>query len=88
MSPIEYVWDALDGRIQQQVPVPANIQELGTPIKEERTNMPQATIDSLVKSKYQPSHYATTLQTGIADASTTSSGKFLNFFDEMDYVRS
>ncbi len=28
MSPIEHVWDALDRRIRQHVPVPANIQQL------------------------------------------------------------
>uniref|UniRef100_A0A8C9XA97 Tc1-like transposase DDE domain-containing protein n=1 Tax=Sander lucioperca TaxID=283035 RepID=A0A8C9XA97_SANLU len=28
MSPIEYVWDALDRRIRQRVPGPANIQQL------------------------------------------------------------
>ncbi len=30
MSPIEHVWDALDRRIHQRVPVPANIQQLCT----------------------------------------------------------
>ncbi len=30
MSPIEHVWDALDRRIRQRVPVPANIQQLHT----------------------------------------------------------
>jgi len=39
MSPIEHVWDALD-------PVPANIQQLRTAIEEERTNIPQATINN------------------------------------------
>ncbi len=39
MSPIEHVWDALDRRIQQRVPVPANIQLL-----------PQATINNLINS--------------------------------------
>ncbi len=34
MSPIEHVWDALDQRIQQRVPVPANIQQLHTAIEE------------------------------------------------------
>ncbi len=34
MSPIEYVWDALDRRIRQRVPVPANIQKLRTAIEE------------------------------------------------------
>ncbi len=41
MSPIEHVWDALDRRIQQRVPVPANIQQLRTTIEEEWTNIPQ-----------------------------------------------
>ncbi len=39
MSPIEHVWDALDRRIQQRVPVPANIQQL-----------PQATINNFINS--------------------------------------
>ncbi|KAL0191014.1 hypothetical protein M9458_013712, partial [Cirrhinus mrigala] len=34
MSPTEHVWDALDRRIRQRVPVPANIQELRTAIEE------------------------------------------------------
>ncbi len=48
MSPIEHVWDALDRRIQQRVPVPANIQQLRTAIEKEWTNMPQATINNLI----------------------------------------
>ncbi len=50
MSPIEHVWDALDRRIRQRVPVPANIQQLSTAIEEEWTNIPQATIDNLINS--------------------------------------
>ncbi len=50
MSPIEYVWDALDRRIRQRVPVPANIQKLRTAIEEEWTNIPQATINNLINS--------------------------------------
>lgn len=30
MSPIEHVWDALDQRIRQHVPVPVNIQQIRT----------------------------------------------------------
>ncbi len=37
MSPIEHVWDALDRRIRQRVPVPANIPQLRTAIEEEWT---------------------------------------------------
>ncbi len=48
MSPIEHVWDALDRRIRQRVPVPANIQQLRTAIEKEWTNMPQATINNLI----------------------------------------
>ncbi len=48
MSPIEHVWDALDRRIRQRVPVPANIQQLHT--EEEWTNIPQATINNLINS--------------------------------------
>ncbi len=50
MSPIEHVWDALDWRIRQHVPVPANIQHLRTAIEEEWTNIPQATINNLINS--------------------------------------
>ncbi len=50
MSPIEHVWDALDRRIRQCVPVPANIQQLRTAIEEEWTNIPQATINNLINS--------------------------------------
>ncbi len=46
MSPIEHVWDALDRRIRQRVPVSANIQQLHTAIKEEWTNIPQSTTGS------------------------------------------
>ncbi len=35
MSPIEHVWDALDWRIRQRVPVPANIQQRRTAFEEE-----------------------------------------------------
>ncbi len=51
ISPIEHVWDVLDRRIQQRVPVPANIQQLRTAIEEEWTNIPQATINSLINSR-------------------------------------
>ena len=50
MSPVEHVWDALDPRVRQSVPVPANIQQLHISIEEEWNNIPQATIDSLINS--------------------------------------
>ncbi len=50
MSPIEHVWDPLDRRIHQRVPVPANIQQLRSAIEEEWTNIPQATINNLINS--------------------------------------
>ncbi len=50
MSPIEHVWDALDQRIQQRVPVPANIQKLCRAIEEEWTNIQQAKINNLINS--------------------------------------
>jgi hypothetical protein len=50
MSPIEHVWDALDQRVRQHVPVPANIQHLHTAIEEVWDNIPQATINSLINS--------------------------------------
>ncbi len=53
MSPIERVWDALDRRIRQRVPVPANIQQLHTAIEEEWTNIPQATINNQIYSMWR-----------------------------------
>ncbi len=50
MSHIEHAWDALDRRIWQRVPVPANIQQLRTAIEEDWTNIPQATINNLINS--------------------------------------
>ncbi len=50
ISPIEQVWDALDQRIRQRVPVPADIQQLRTAIKEEWINIPQATINNPINS--------------------------------------
>ncbi len=50
MSPIEHVWDALDRRIRQRVPVPANIQQFHRAIEEEWTNIQQATINNLINS--------------------------------------
>jgi hypothetical protein len=50
MTPIEHVWDSLDHRVRQRVSVLANIQQLRTAIEEERDNIPQATINSLIKS--------------------------------------
>jgi hypothetical protein len=35
MSPIEPVWDGLDLRVRQCVPVPDNIQQLRTAMEEE-----------------------------------------------------
>ena len=46
MSPIEHVWDALDRRVRQRVPVPANIQQIRTqPLKRSGTTFhrPQST---------------------------------------------
>ncbi len=43
MSPIEHVWDALNRRIRQRVPVPANIQQLRTSIEEEWFHRSQLT---------------------------------------------
>ncbi|KAL0151321.1 hypothetical protein M9458_053373 [Cirrhinus mrigala] len=45
MSPIEHVWDALDRRIRQRVPVPANIQQLRKTIEESGSTFhrPQST---------------------------------------------
>ncbi len=53
MSPIEHVWDGLDWRIQQRVPVPANIQQRRTAIEEEWTNIPQTTINNLLNSMWR-----------------------------------
>uniref|UniRef100_A0AAZ3QDS3 Tc1-like transposase DDE domain-containing protein n=1 Tax=Oncorhynchus tshawytscha TaxID=74940 RepID=A0AAZ3QDS3_ONCTS len=45
MSPIEHVWDVLDRRVRQRVPVPINIQQLAQPLKRSGTTVyqPQST---------------------------------------------
>jgi hypothetical protein len=48
MSHIEHIWDALDRRVQQCVPVPDNNQQLHTAIEEDWDNIPQATINSRI----------------------------------------
>jgi hypothetical protein len=53
MSPIEPVWDALDLRLRQRVPIPANIQQFCTAIEEVWDNIPQATINSLINTHIQ-----------------------------------
>ncbi len=53
MSPIEHVWDPLDRRIRQRVPVPANIQQLRTAIEEEWTNITLATINNRINSMWR-----------------------------------
>jgi hypothetical protein len=52
MLPTELVWDVLDRRVRQCVPVLANIQQLHTSIEveEEWNNIPQATINSPINS--------------------------------------
>lgn len=42
MSPIEHVWDSLDRRIRQRVPVSADLQQLQTAVEEEWSNIPEA----------------------------------------------
>jgi len=41
---------ALDRRIRQRVPGPVNIQQLGTALEEEWTNIPRAAINNLINS--------------------------------------
>ncbi len=67
MSPIEHVWDALDRRIRQRVPVPANIQQLRTTIEEEWTNMPQATINNLIRCEGDVLHTSNTVKLHILE---------------------
>ena len=50
MAPIEHVWDALDRRVRQRVPVPTNIQHLRVAIEEEWDNIPQTIINILINS--------------------------------------
>ena len=58
MSAMEHVWDALDRRVQNRVPVPANIQQLRTAIEEEWDNIQQATINSLANCVKEMCHTA------------------------------
>ena len=53
MSPIEHIWDALDRRIRARVPVPDNVRQLRIALQQEWTNIPQATIDTLVNSMHR-----------------------------------
>ena len=48
MSPVEHVWDALDRRVRQRVPVPAHTLYLRIAIEEQWENIPLATINSLI----------------------------------------
>ena len=48
MSPIEPVWEPLDGRVQQRLPVPANFQHLRTAIEEEWDNITKVTINNQI----------------------------------------
>ena len=50
MLPIDHVWDALDSRVRQLVPVRSNLQKLHTAIEEEWNNIPQATMNKLINS--------------------------------------
>jgi transposase len=50
MSPIEHLWDVLDLRIRQRVPVPGNVRQLRVALEEEGNNIQQATIDNLVNT--------------------------------------
>ena len=42
-SLIEHIWDAMDLRIRQRLPVPTNIQQHRTAIEEEWDNITQST---------------------------------------------
>ena len=53
MSLTEHVWDALDWRLRQHVPVPTSIQQIHTAIDEECYTIPQATINSLINSLWR-----------------------------------
>lgn len=50
MSPIEHLWDVLDRRVRDRVPVPENVRQLRGALQEEWDNIPQATIDNLILS--------------------------------------
>ena len=50
MSPIEHLWDVLDRRVRDRVPVPGNVQQLRVALQQEWNNIPQATIDNLINS--------------------------------------
>lgn len=50
MSPIEHLWDVLDRRVRDRVPVPDNVRQLRVALREEWNNIPQATIDNLINS--------------------------------------
>lgn len=48
MSPIEHIWDVLDQRVRQRVPIPANVLQSRVTFTKEWNNIPQATTDHLL----------------------------------------
>lgn len=49
MNPIEHVWDLLKKRVRQRIPTPENLQQLEQVVLEEWENIPQETIQNLLR---------------------------------------
>ena len=50
LNPIEHLWDALDRRDRKLVNIPNNVAQLQLALIQEWNNIPQRTIDNLVRS--------------------------------------
>ncbi|XP_008284192.1 enhancer of polycomb homolog 2 [Stegastes partitus] len=50
MSPVEHLWDVLDRRVWDRVPVPGDVDQLRVALQEEWSNIPGATTDNLINS--------------------------------------
>ena len=49
MSPIEHVWDELGCRLQNRVPLPANVAQLSQMLIQEWNNIPQLRIQNVIQ---------------------------------------
>ena len=64
LNPIEHLWDALDRRVRKRVNVPNNVAQLQLALIQEWNNIPQRTIDNLVRSMVRRVRAATAARGG------------------------
>ena len=64
LNPIEHLWDELDRRVRKHVNVPNNVAQLQLALIQEWNNIPQRTIDNLVRSMVRRVRAATAARGG------------------------